>query len=483
MAQTNTGAQGLGREMSDENDQPQDGHEGKVDAAAPSIFDLFEPPPDIDRARFGPIPVVNDDTPTDSASPDAEALSNTGEFDNTSAVADASPIVDAVVDAHSQESEGLQDWTAPATGQVPAVLASEKGDDAWSDLDGPRWHGEDPEWGAEDLSEVFSDLDGVADSRSLTFDDDPEIPEVPLAAGAPQRDDREMQRPRRVSQRPTAATTTDLPAGRNVPLAIGVGVGLAAIALLAIRWESHYGLLAIVTIAAAVGASELFFQLRNAGLHPSTLLGITAAASMPLSVYHRGAQAFPMVIALTVIFGAIWFIVGAESHKPTLNMSLTLFGVGWIGVLGSFAVLLFNAPGIDGHGLLLAAIVVAVASDTGGYAVGSAIGTRPFHPASKGKTWEGTIGGVVVAVAAALVLWLLNQTPFQDNVWHAIAVGLVGGVLGPIGDLTESIIKRDLGIKDMGTLIPGHGGVLDRIDGILFVLPGVYYLAVMLDYI
>ncbi len=471
--------------MSDENDQPQDGPEEQVEAAAPSIFDLFEPPPDVDRARFGPIPVVNDDASAENDGPASDASADTGEFEHTSASDDAldTGTPSPIFAAQSLESEGLQDWTAPATGQVPAVLATEKGDDAWSDLDGPRWHGEDPEWGAEDLSDVFSDLDGVADSRSLTFEDDPETPEVPVGAGAPQRDDRELQRPRRVRQRPSAAATSELPAGRNVPVAIGVGVGLAAVALLAIRWESHYGLLAIVTIAAAVGASELFFQLRKAGLHPSTLLGITAAASMPLSVYYRGAQAYPMVIALTVIFGAIWFIVGAETHKPTLNMALTLFGVGWVGVLGSFAVLLFNAPGIDGHGLLLAAIVVAVAADTGAYAIGSAIGERPLHPASKGKTWEGTIGGIATAVAAALVLWLLNQTPFQDNVWHAIAVGVVGGVLGPIGDLTESIIKRDIGIKDMGTLIPGHGGVLDRVDGILFVLPGVYYLAVMLDYI
>ena len=462
--------------MSDENNETVDeagDPSQSTGEAVPSIFDLFEPPPEIDHDRFGPIPVVTDSVLTDQALPDGDVAEE--------------PVSNSDVASSTSESDGLLDWTAPATGQVPAVLATTKSDLGWSDLDGPRWHGEDPEWGAEDLSDVFSDMEGVAEPKMVTFDDVAEdMEDIPAASGAPQRTDRETQRPPRVRQRPntnSSAAAASASGERNVTQAIAVGLAIAAFALFAIRLESHWLLLAIVTAAAAVGASEFYFQLHQTGLRPATLLGITATASMPLSVYYRGEAAYPMVLALCVIFGALWFIVGAEEHKPVVNMALTIFGVAWIGILGSFAVLLFKAPNTDGHGLLLAAIVVAVASDTGAFAFGSWFGKTPFHSASKNKTWEGTLGGVFTAVAAALVLYVLSQTPFQASWRDAIALGLVGGILGPIGDLTESLIKRDLGIKDMGTLIPGHGGVLDRVDGILFVLPGVYYLALMLDYV
>ncbi|MEZ5340640.1 MAG: phosphatidate cytidylyltransferase [Acidimicrobiales bacterium] len=277
------------------------------------------------------------------------------------------------------------------------MLESTSQDSGWSDLDGPRWHGEDPEWGSEDFSEVFSGVEGVsratnvAEAANLTFDDiDDDLLDLPAAAGAPQRADRQVPRQPRVRQRPNAAAAAAAASAgeRDVTMAIGVGLVMAALALIAIRVSSHLPLLAIVTVAAAVGASEFYLQLRRNGLHPATLLGITAAASVPVSVYYRGEAAYPMVIALTIIFGSIWYVVGADEHKPALNMSLTIFGVGWIGVLGSFAVLLFNAPNQDGHGLLLAAIVVAVASDTGAFGFGRWLGKTPFHPASKNKTWE-----------------------------------------------------------------------------------------------
>jgi phosphatidate cytidylyltransferase len=107
-------------------------------------------------------------------------------------------------------------------------------------------------------------------------------------------------------------------------------------------------------------------------------------------------------------------------------------------------------------------------------------GKRPFQSASPKKTWEGTLLGVIASIAAAEVLGLWNISAFSENLWHFLLVGLLAGILAPLGDLTESIIKRDLGVKDMGTLLPGHGGVLDRVDGLLFVLPGIYYLALLL---
>ncbi len=213
-------------------------------------------------------------------------------------------------------------------------------------------------------------------------------------------------------------------------------------------------------------------------MHPATLLGTVAAGAMPLAAYHRGPAGFMTVAALLVVFGALWYIVGADTHRPALNMGLTMLGVIWVGGLASFAALIIQLP--DGISILLVAVVVTVVFDTGAYAGGRMLGKTPFHSASPNKTWEGTLIGVVASIAAAEVLGLWNISAFSENLWHFLLVGLLAGILAPLGDLTESIIKRDLGVKDMGTLLPGHGGVLDRVDGLLFVLPGIYYLALLL---
>ncbi len=158
----------------------------------------------------------------------------------------------------------------------------------------------------------------------------------------------------------------------------------------------------------------------------------------------------------------------------------TLFGVVWIGLLGSFATLLLRVP--DGRGILLAVILTAVAYDVGAFFLGRAFGHRPLSAASPNKTFEGVIGGVVVAAIVGLFLGGINLgLPFH-GFGHGMVMGIVVGVAATFGDLCESLVKRDLGLKDMGTLIPGHGGVLDRVDGILFVLPAVYYLIIGLHW-
>jgi phosphatidate cytidylyltransferase len=131
-----------------------------------------------------------------------------------------------------------------------------------------------------------------------------------------------------------------------------------------------------------------------------------------------------------------------------------------------------------GMGLFLGAIIATVAYDVGGFAIGSRAGRTPLAPEiSPNKTWEGLIGGMVAAFLASLVIvtqiapWTLSK---------AFALGLVAAVAAPLGDLSESMIKRDLGVKDMGSILPAHGGVLDRIDAMLFVIPATYYLAKLL---
>jgi phosphatidate cytidylyltransferase len=153
----------------------------------------------------------------------------------------------------------------------------------------------------------------------------------------------------------------------------------------------------------------------------------------------------------------------------------TLLGVMWIGGMGSAATAM--AAMEDGRGLLFAAILATVAYDVGGYFIGKGMGHHPLSSASPNKTVEGLLGGMIAAlVVTVVVVGVLNFGPW-DGAAAGLLLGLGAAVAAPIGDLCQSVLKRDLGVKDMGTMLPGHGGVLDRFDAMLFVLPTVLWLA------
>ena len=238
-------------------------------------------------------------------------------------------------------------------------------------------------------------------------------------------------------------------------------------------------MMVVVAAAALLGTIELFNAMRLAGLRPATLLGLLGAVSLPVAAYYRGDIAFTVIMALGVVFGMLWYIAGADTERPVLNLSLTLLGVLWIGGLGAFAGMILRQDEF-GVQLLLSTIIVAVVSDTMAYFGGRAYGRRPFHSASPNKTWEGTMTGFVFAVFSAFAMAVMPfSTMWDGRFLGALALGAVVGIMTPLGDLSESLVKRDLGVKDMGTIIPGHGGLLDRVDGILFALPGAYFLAVL----
>ncbi|MGI9616551.1 MAG: phosphatidate cytidylyltransferase, partial [Acidimicrobiales bacterium] len=234
----------------------------------------------------------------------------------------------------------------------------------------------------------------------------------------------------------------------------------------------------LIGVLTFVAVMELFNAMRLAGLRPATLLGLVGATALPAASYVRGDAGFPLVIGLAVVFGMLWYLTGADTERPVLNLGLTFLGILWIGALASFGALMVRAE--DGVGLLLAAIIVTAASDTFAYLGGRAYGTKPFHSASPNKTWEGTITGFVGALLAGTAIGVTNLIGVFDGQFVSVVVlAAVVGLLAPIGDLAESLVKRDLGVKDMGTLLPGHGGILDRVDGLLFALPGAYYVAVV----
>ncbi len=500
------------------------------ESAGSSIFDVFEPPPEIDPNHLGPIPVVSaDGSPPDegseaeqvddeididlaedAAASETESLQTTpadgdevlagdasissvfgfdpidGSTEDVASGVDAPLMIDDLdgdaididiepaANGEAEEAaagdEGasvLPHWTAPATGVVPKVISGDRDPaDGWAEVSGPRWHGEGPQWAGDDLEAVFADEDGVGGPRRVTIEDETELADLPAAAGSPQRAETAAAR---AAQRPVV----EVDGGRNVGQAIGVGVAFAVIAGGAF-WLGKATTVALVTVAVVLAAIELFGAMRKAGLHPATLLGIVAAASLPLAAYHRGEAGFTLVIALSVMACALWYLSGADTQRPALNIGLTMLGITWIGGLAAFAS--FIVQSLGGVEVLLAAVIITVASDTGAFVGGKAIGSTPFHSASPNKTWEGTIVGIIASVVAGLVVGILGISVFSDSLSDAVLLGLTCGILAPIGDLTESLVKRDLGVKDMGTLLPGHGGILDRVDGLLFVLPGAYYL-------
>lgn len=235
--------------------------------------------------------------------------------------------------------------------------------------------------------------------------------------------------------------------------------------------------LSVGTVVVAV--DEVYMVFQRAGYRPATLVGVVATVATMVGSYYFGLGALPLAVALTVLCSLAWYLIGVSRARPTVNVSLTLLGFGWVGFMGSFGSLLLSRsafPAGNGTGLLFGALLTAMCYDIGGLVGGKTFGRRQLAPkVSPQKTWAGLAGGTVVALLVAGVL-VSRLHPW--SLTSSLVLGLVVAVLAPIGDLAESLVKRDLGVKDMGSLLPGHGGVLDRIDSLLFVLPATYYLAV-----
>jgi phosphatidate cytidylyltransferase len=215
--------------------------------------------------------------------------------------------------------------------------------------------------------------------------------------------------------------------------------------------------------------SELYRML--ARWRPVPIVGFASAAAMILLARHGGQRAVleTAVITLPVVFLAT---VARGRSRPTVTIAGTLFGIYWIGFALAHAVLLRGF--LHGKGVLIDVLVGTFLGDTGAYIGGRLFGRRPLaRTISPQKTWEGLICGILTAI---LSVFLAGQ--FQSS-WlthgDALLLGFTVGVIGPIGDLFESLVKRDAGTKDTGTLFGPHGGILDRADAVLFTLVAGYY--------
>ena len=424
-------------------------------------------------------------------------------------------------------SHELPHWTDEPTGQIPASLI--RGRDEPTGSTPPVWREESSDWSLDEepLDPILLGVDEeqlgalnteqvVEETRPWEFDLDelplasrpaeeapaeaeldgwePEAepldaepvavpPVAPRRRGGGQLPPRDTEpRPRRAERRPPPARREQLDGeeptktGRDLPVAVITGVVIAALVLVAFDLGTVLAAV-LVVIAVTLAAAEAFAAFRRAGQHPATLLGLAATVALAIGSYNRGPQAFGLVTVLLFVFTVIWFMSGVEHADAVKGLSSTMLAYIWVGVIGSFAALLLNPtlfPNRHGLVFLLAAIVLVVIYDVVALFVGSSMGKRKLAPAiSPNKTWEGLIGATIATLLVAIVIIPLMHPWTRMS---ALVLGVAVVLLSPLGDLTESMIKRSLGVKDMGRLLPGHGGILDRVDGLLFVLPATYFI-------
>lgn len=265
-----------------------------------------------------------------------------------------------------------------------------------------------------------------------------------------------------------------------MPTAIAVGLLIAAAFIGALMWRP-VAVLALVVLICGLAAIEFFEKVTEKGYRPATVIGILTAVVAPLAGYWVGETALPLVMVFAMIATGATFVGATGLHSsPIPNMSITSLGMMWIGLMGAYAALLAgvsNVPGLGtaGTDTLFIVAVGVVANDVGALFVGSAAGSTPLRQwISPNKTVEGLMGGTVATMFAMWVVGLQSDT--WNDIGEIVILAIAVAVLAPLGDLVESMFKRNLEIKDFGTLIKGHGGVLDRFDGFLFVLPAAYYL-------
>ncbi|MGO9341968.1 MAG: phosphatidate cytidylyltransferase [Acidimicrobiales bacterium] len=264
--------------------------------------------------------------------------------------------------------------------------------------------------------------------------------------------------------------------GRNMSIAIATGVAVSAVALLCM-WGGPVPTLVLSTVVVTLCAAEAYGTLRRSGHRSATLLGLVATVGIMVTAYVKGPSAVPLMVVLLLVGTMLWYLIGVEHGSPVEGTASTVFVFIWVGVLGSFAALLLapsQYPDRHGVAFFAGAIIAAVLNDVGALIAGRWFGRHLLAPrVSPRKTWEGLVGGAVLTIAGSI---LITGHIHPWTIPKAAVLGVVVAVVAPVGDLCESLVKRDLSLKDMGSLLPGHGGLLDRFDALLFVLPATYYL-------
>jgi phosphatidate cytidylyltransferase len=259
-------------------------------------------------------------------------------------------------------------------------------------------------------------------------------------------------------------------AGRNLPAAIGVGVGLGGLAVLTL-FTVKATFLAYMGIAVLIALAELTGALAKRDINIPAIPVAIGGAAVVICSYWLGPRYALAALGLTVIAVLAWRLFGGTSGYVK-DTTAGIFATAYLPLMASFvAAMLVPA---DGPRRVLTFVILTVCSDIGGYFAGITTGRHPMAPAiSPKKTWEGFAGSVVACLVAG---WLCVTLLLHGHAWQGVLTGAAVVLAATLGDLVESAIKRDLDIKDMGTLLPGHGGILERLDSLLVAAPVVWFL-------
>jgi phosphatidate cytidylyltransferase len=391
----------------------------------------------------------------------------------------------------------LPHWTEPPTGEVPMIPPDEESDvedEAWASGGGPRFRSDASDWGDTDFGEdpLHDDTTALGALVDLPEVDEDEVfaAEVEARRAPPRRERPRAARPTRSTRAPGGApppypgpeegrgVAPSPPSRDDLMTRVITGVVLAVVALICFALGRPATAVLVTVIVTAAGF-ELYEGFRRAGFQPATLIGLLGCVSIVGVAYNYGERAFGLVTALVVVFSLLWYLFKVVNARPMVNAAVTVLGYAYVGVLGGFAGLILVSR--HGVGIIIGLAVCAIGYDVAGFLVGSRMGRRSLAPEwSPNKTMEGLVAGM----AASVILGVIVASIFSITPWNSFSDGLLLGIVvaifAPLGDLCESMLKRDLGLKDFGTLLPGHGGVLDRFDAMLFCLPAVYYLVLAL---
>lgn len=273
-----------------------------------------------------------------------------------------------------------------------------------------------------------------------------------------------------VPMQPVAPPERRSRAGRNLPVAVAVGLGLG-LAILATLYVEKVAFVGLLVLAVGLALSELSNAFTEARVRLPLVPVLVGAGAIVVAAYAGGPEPMLVALFLTVLAVLLWRLPENPSGVVR-DVTAGVFATMYVPFLAAFAALLLRTE--DGPDRVVVFILLTVLSDTGGYVAGVLLGRHPMAPrVSPKKSWEGLAGSAVFSgVGGAVAVPLL----VDGGVWQGLVIGLAVMAVATLGDLGESMIKRDLGIKDMGSLLPGHGGVMDRLDSLLLAAPVAYLL-------
>jgi phosphatidate cytidylyltransferase len=259
--------------------------------------------------------------------------------------------------------------------------------------------------------------------------------------------------------------------GRNLPLAILTGVGLAGLLLGALVLSKPVFVLFVLAVV-LLAVTELIQVLRARATRPAAAVVYPMSVLLLVGAYLKGPAALSFGMVLTVLASFGWYLVDRGRTEVTRNVAATVLAVLYLPFLAAHLPLVV-ARADHYVGAVIGYALLVVVYDTAAYATGATIGRHPLAPhISPNKSWEGAAGATVLTLlvgAFVLPLWEPWTLP------SGLTLAALACVVAPLGDLSESMLKRDLAVKDMGSILPGHGGMLDRIDALLFMAPVLYY--------